>query len=72
MATITTTADGRVLQLVIDGVDLTPHIMAEPAPVVRRSGDSEFDVFVVDLRLSLDTVPAPRRLCDPMPPSEVR
>ena len=63
MATIKVAPSGAIESISVDGVDVTPHVLADPPPRVVSTG-GRHGIFAVDVRLVLER---PRKAAPPKP-----
>lgn len=54
MATIKVAPSGAIEAVYIDGLDITNHILAEPAPSIVATGNGAGDIWALDLRIALE------------------
>ncbi|GEB17218.1 hypothetical protein GUY44_11920 [Pimelobacter simplex] len=62
MATIKVAPSGAIEAVYIDGLDITSHILASPAPVITATGDDPGGIWALDLRIALER---PRKAAKP-------
>lgn len=62
MATIKVAPSGAIEAVYIDGLDITNHILANPAPSIVATGDGSGDIWALDLRIALER---PRKASKP-------